>query len=195
MADAALKPMTIEEFFDWCPDDDRHWELHDGHPIAMAPVNQEHVTLCGNFIMEIGQALRRRPGCRVGPSGGIRLPDRDDVYYEADVVVSCTPFRAGQKETPEPVLIVEVLSPSTGRDDRRRKLSDYRRIPSVREIVLADPRQVLLEIHRREAGDAWKTEVLQTPDSVLRLDSVGLETAVSAVYENVLPASPDEEDT
>jgi Uma2 family endonuclease len=85
----------------------------------------------------------------------------------------------------DPVLIVEILSPGTGDDDRRIKLPDYRAMPSVQEIVLIDSRYMHCEVHRKQADGRWVVDILRDAASVLRLDSVDLEVRLDDVYRNV----------
>ncbi|NBC31751.1 MAG: hypothetical protein GVY13_03640 [Alphaproteobacteria bacterium] len=194
MADAALKPMTVEEFFDWCPDDDRHWELYDGQPMAMAPTSRAHRLIAGNLVAAIHRALQSRPGCAVEPTGGIIPPNRENSWYEPDLVVSCAPVDQGQRYTPEPILIVEILSPSTAREDRRVKLPDYRRIPSVQEVLLVDQERPWIEVHRRIGEDSWSVERLDGMAASLRLTSIPLAIDLATVYANApLPQRPGPE--
>jgi Uma2 family endonuclease len=90
---------------------------------------------------------------------GIVVPDRVDTYYVADLAVTCAPREPGRRMVVEPVLVVEVLSPSTGQVDRWRKVADYRTLPSVQEIlvVFSDERRV--EVQRR-TPDGWRVEDL-----------------------------------
>lgn len=192
MADAALKPMTVVEFFDWCPNDDRHWELYDGQPVAMAPPQPAHQILLVNIARRLAEALDDKPGCTVRAEAGIVPEGRDDSYYQANLAVTCRPHDLGDpRNVPEPLLIVEVLSPSTQGSDRRRKVPDYRGIPSVREILLVDPERLYCEVHRhcevhrRLEGDRWLVDLLRTADSLLVLESIGLSVPLGLVYANI----------
>lgn len=192
MADAALKPMTVAEFFDWCPKtDDRHWELIDGRPVAMAPTSRPHAVLLSAIVRRIDEALDRQPGCTANTAAGIIPPSRLYTYYEADLAVFCRrdePDARGDDQ--EPLLIVEILSPSTERHDRRLKLADYRAIPSVREVLLLDQASLFAEIHRRIGDDRWQTDLVRGLDGRLQLDSIGLDIVLSVLYARV----PLEED-
>ena len=110
----------------------------------------------------------------------LERPDRDDTFYEADVVVSCTAVAPGMAAIPAPVVLVEVLSPSTVDYDRGRKAYDYRRIPSVQEIVLMASEQRHVVIWRRR-GAKWEVEDL-IGDAVLELETVGVEIPFAAIY-------------
>jgi Uma2 family endonuclease len=123
MADVAEKRMTVAEFLTWNDGTDTRYELIDGRPVAMAPVAPSHSVI----VVNLGHALRSRPKapCYAGSEAGVEHPGRDDTFYEADVVVSCTPVAPGIPAIPDPVVVIEVLSPSTIEHDRGRKAYDY----------------------------------------------------------------------
>ena len=95
-----------------------------------------------------------QPPCRVISEAGIVIPDRADTYYIADLAVTCAPREPGRRMVVDPVLVIEVLSPSTGQVDRWRKVADYRTLPSVQEIlvVFSDERRVELQRRTPAAG-------------------------------------------
>jgi Uma2 family endonuclease len=91
----------------------------------------------------------------------------------------------------EPVLVVEVLSPSTSQVDRWRKVADYRTLPSVQEIlvVFADERRV--EVQRRSA-DGWRVEDL-IGQAEIDLGCCAGPIPLSALYQDLLSnGSPDD---
>jgi Uma2 family endonuclease len=81
-------------------------------------------------------------------------------------------------------LVVEILSPSTANFDRNTKVLDYRRIPSVQEILLLDSATDFAEILRRE-GDRWITEIVQGPGAALSLASVPLTISMAELYDDL----------
>ncbi len=184
MANAAVKRMTIAEFLDWYPAGDTHYQLLDGIPVAMAPPAAAHGIVAGNLFGHLFAALQRRPPCTVWPQPGIALWYRD-TWYEADLGVTCRPHEPGQQNMADPILIVEVLSPSTFSHDIKVKLPDYRRLPSIQEIVLIDSLSMLCQVHRRQPDGRWITDILQQPDERLVLDSCGFDQPLSALYANV----------
>jgi Uma2 family endonuclease len=157
MASPALKRMTLAEFLEWDDGTDRRYELLDGVAVTMAPSLEAHGELAAALTMEIGG--RVKPPCRVISEAGVLIPDRADTYYIADLAVTCAPREPGRRMVVEPVLVVEILSPSTGQVDRWRKVADYRTLPSVKEIlvIFSDERRV--EVQRRTA-DGWRVEDL-----------------------------------
>lgn len=178
MADIAEKRMTVAEFLTWDDGTDTRYELINGRPVAMAPGAPSHSVIVVNLGHELKSRLKAP--CYAGSEAGVERPGRDDTFFEADVVVSCTPFTPGMAAIPDPVVVIEVLSPSTIEHDRGRKAHEYRRIPSVREIVLVASEQRHVEVWRRR-GAKWEIEDL-IGDAVLELEAVGVRIPFVAIY-------------
>ena len=100
---------------------------------------------------------------------------------EPDASVVCGPRRSDETiAIDDPVIVVEVLSPSTAAIDHGRKLSGYFSLPSVQHYLILDPERRVAIHHKRGAGDAIETRVLT--DGVARLDPPGFEVAVEALF-------------
>jgi Uma2 family endonuclease len=181
--------MTLAEFLRWDDGTDARYELVDGRIVSMAPPNDAH----GTIVMNIGAAItaRLRPPCRIAAEAGILRPNRDDSYYVADLGVTCGPAADTRQYLPEPLLIVEVLSPSTEDHDRGRKVPDYREIPSLREILVVASRERRVELWRRE-GDHWRVEDL-IGEATVRLESCDAAIPLAAIYANVTFAASDQQ--
>src|SRR5262249_4652812 len=134
MSELAIRRMTVAEFLRWEDGTDTRYELQGGSPVAIAPPAPPHGLLAAQLCIRIGVARQSRRPCMVQVEAGIARPDQDDTCYVADLAVTCTPPRRGDQLIADPVLIVEVLSPTTGLYDRQTKVADYRRIPTVEEI-------------------------------------------------------------
>jgi Uma2 family endonuclease len=180
--------MTLAEFLIWDDGTDARYELVDGRIVSMAPPNDAHGTIVASIGFEIRNQLR--PPRRVATGAGILRPNRDDSYYVADLGVTCGPAADTRQYLPEPVLIVEVLSPSTEDHDRGRKVTDYREIPSLQEILVVSSQQRRVELWRRE-GDHWRVEDLIGEASV-RLESSNASIPLAAIYANVALAGADQ---
>jgi Uma2 family endonuclease len=178
MADAAEKLMTVAEFLDWDDGTDTRYELIDGRPVAMAPAAPNHSIIASKIAGALENGLK--PPCYASIEVGVRRPDRNDTFYEADIVVSCSPWQRGMATVPDPVVVIEVLSPSTIEHDRGRKAYDYSQIDSVREIVLVSSEQRHVVIWRRR-GTKWEVEHL-IGDAALGLESVGLTIPFATIY-------------
>lgn len=182
MGAPAIQRMTIDEFLAWAGEDpETRYELVAGRPRAMSPCSQAHSRLSANVVFEIRSRLR--PPCEVLSETAIERNDRDDRFYEADVAVTCSPHRPGQRSTPNPVLVVEILSESTAGHDRGTKVPDYMQIPSVQEILLVDSRAIKAQVWRRD-GRRWIVEDF-TGDATLPLASIATEIPLSALYHGI----------
>ena len=105
-------------------------------------------------------------------------------FYYPDVFVTCSGTDAGSPLIKrEPVLVIEVLSPSTWRVDVGEKLRHYTRIPSVNEVLLIAQEWPEVIVHRR--GNQWRPESFTQSSDKISLDSIGMEIALSEVYASV----------
>jgi Uma2 family endonuclease len=178
MADIAEKRMTVAEFLTWDDGTDTRYELIDGRLLAMAPVAASHSVIVVNLSHELKSRLKAP--CYEGNGAGVERPDRDDTFYEADVVVSRTPFTPGMAAIPDPVVVIEVLSPSPIEHDRGRKAYDYRRIPSVQEIVLVGSEQRHIVVWQRRGAKGEIEDLIG--DATLELEAIDVEIPLPAIY-------------
>jgi Uma2 family endonuclease len=149
MVQAAPKRMSVVEFLDWDDGSQQRHELVDGHPVAMAPTREAH----GALVMNVGAEIRRRlrPPCRVIAEAGTVVDDSN--LFVPDLIVSCAEPRP-QELPRDPVLIVEVLSPSTRSFDLGAKADAYSIMPTVQEIWLIDSTRRWLRLWQRR-GEVW----------------------------------------
>ncbi|QCO01786.1 Uma2 family endonuclease [Azospirillum argentinense] len=179
----AIQKMDIDEFLAWADrqEPDTRYELVGGQPRAMNACSQAHSQIAANVVYEVRRRLR--PPCRVLSEAAIERDDRADRFYEADIAVTCSPHQPGQRSTPNPVLVVEILSDSTASHDRGTKVPDYMQIPSVQEVLLVDSRAVRAQLWRRD-GRRWIVEDF-TDDATLPLASIGAELPLAALYDGI----------
>lgn len=165
----------------------RH-EYLDGHIYAMAGGTLEHGGLCANLIALLSNALEGRP-CRVFTSDvRVRVQATGlDTYPDASVVCGRIERDAVDRNAlTNPVLLAEVTSPTTESYDRGEKLDHYKRIPSLREVLIVSHGERGLELWRRDDEGHWAPESCGS-GSTARLVSVNAELPVDAVYRNPLP--------
>lgn len=171
--------MSLDEFLTWEREQPERYEFADGVVVMMTGGSLAHVMIATNFVATLRQALRGS-GCRpfgsdakVLANGNIRYPD---------VSVTCRPVDGNADIVPDPVLIIEVISPSTERADRGRKKLDYFATPSIRQYAIVAQDERLIDLYTRTA-DGWVNEIV-TGDEALRLSSVGAEIALDTIYED-----------
>jgi Uma2 family endonuclease len=105
-----------------------------------------------------------------------------DVFYYPDVLVSCSEKDVHPYYKTEPILIIEVTSPSTELKDSLEKRIAYQSLASLQEYVLANQDKQEIKVYRR-AENGWDLETFAEGERV-RLASVNLEVPMEAVYEN-----------
>lgn len=130
--------------------------------------------------MAIGTQLT--PPCRAVAEAGIVLPGRNDTYYQADLAVTCAPPDRTRRWIAEPKLIVEVLSPSTEKEDRGIKLDDYGSLPSLTEVVLIGSGTRRVQHWRRARAD-WLVRNL-IGDASLELQTAPDPIPLASIYAN-----------
>ena len=184
MAEFALKRMSLDEFLQWDSDDGARYELVDGFPVAMAPRAEAHRILAMQLATRIDAALASRRPCNAQMEAGVVRPDRADSYFEVDIGVTCAANEPGRQALKEPILLIEILSPTTERHDRRVKLPAYRQIDSVQEIVLIAADDHYAEVHRRE-GARWIIDLVRGAEAMLSLTTIGIEVSLGTLFEAI----------
>jgi len=189
MAEPAIRRMTLEEFLRWDDGTDTRYELIDGFPAAMAPMAEAERILAVRLASRIDAPLASRRPCNAQIEPGVVRPDRADSYYVPDIAVTSEPNEPGRQAMLDPILIVEILSPSTERSDRRLKMPAYQKLESVQEIMLIDADSYHAELYRRE-NEHWGIELVRGTEAALFLTSVDLRISMSELYEGIAIPAP-----
>lgn len=178
-----LRSLSPEEFLEGEQISKVRHELVAGQAYAMVGASNIHNLLAGS-VYGILRAHLKKP-CQVFMSD-MKVRVGDDFYYP-DVVVSCTPTNGVYYFVSDPVVIVEILSPSTERQDRLEKRLAYQKLHTLREYVLINQDKMRMEIYRR-VSDGWELEQIDERDE-LRLEAVGLAMPVADIYQDVMTGS------
>ena len=187
--------MTVAEFLSWDSGDasGRGWQLIDGEPVAMAPGSETHGAIQGELIGLLrDHLLEQRSPCRVIAEPGVVPRVRADRNYRVpDLGVTCAKPSLDLMVS-EPVLLVEVLSPSN-EADTRANIWAYTTIPSVRELLVVNSTRIEAELLRRDSNGVWPEQPeLIGPGGTLTLVSVDLTIPLTALYRTtaLLPPAP-----
>jgi Uma2 family endonuclease len=175
-------PRTLEDFRVWHERQPEVWEFIDGALRLMAPGSKAHTLVKSNTHTALALALRGT-GCRALVDGAIVEVNGSSLI--PDIVVTCGDLDFTTPRVDEPVIIVEILSPSNEKDDIGRKLALYLEIPSLRHYLVIDQdrRQIVHHQRRDDLGGAFLTTI--APPHPLRLDPPGIELLLTAVYDGV----------
>lgn len=175
--------MTLEGFLAWEAAQDTRHEYVAGEVYDHAEASDVHVTITLNLGSLLRAHLRGNP-CRVYLADMRVLVGADAVFYP-DVFVTCDPSDKDRTHSKEsPVLVVEVLSPSTAAFDRGRKFAHYRSLPSLQEYLLIDTASRAVDLYRRGADGLWVLHPSAGGDN-LTLASVAFTCSLDDLYEDV----------
>ena len=181
MAEAALKlPPDPDAFLDWEKRQAERYELVAGEVRLMVGAAMGHNTVADNIHVALANRLRGKP-CRAWRADTrVRNPDGDLTY--PDVLVSCTPRRPDELFIDDPVVVVEVLSPSTSHYDQNDKRWVYHAIPSIRQLVYVSPNEAKLELVSREPDGSWRSVFITGLAAELPLAALDLALPMAEIY-------------
>ncbi len=179
---ALRKPMTLAEFLEWEERQPLRYEFDGIGPVAMTGGTYGHSTIQGNLATAVGGRLRGKR-CRFHGShlkfqvaeGHVRYPDG---------MVLCSPIDRTATVVFDPVVVFEVLSPSTARDDRIVKAREYQATPSVQRYVMLEQDGVSATVYAR-SRETWTHEIL-IADSILSLPEIDVELPLAELYDGIV---------
>jgi Uma2 family endonuclease len=184
MAEPALKyPTDPAAFLDWEQRQTERYELVGGVVRMMVGAAIGHNMVADNIHVALANRLHGKP-CRAW-RGDTRVAAPGGQLMYPDVLVSCTPRRPDELVVDDPVLIVEVLSPSTAHYDQTAKRWAYQAIEAVRQIVYAAPDEVKVEIVTREADGSWRSVFATESGGELPLSCLELDLPMAEIYADI----------
>lgn len=179
--------MTVDDFLSFLDSkperENQRWELHDGVPKLMIGGTAAHAMIAGNIDRALFAQARDR-GCEV--MRGFLAQASDYAAFEPDVVIRCGPNDPRSRAATDPVVVFEVLSPSTMRYNRGIKLERYHEISSLNQIVLVYQDSIRLEAWLRE-GEDWAEEpiILLWLEEALPVPALQTELPLSIIYDRL----------
>ncbi|HSA82341.1 MAG TPA: Uma2 family endonuclease [Geminicoccaceae bacterium] len=175
--------MTVEQFLAWLEDGPAgaRYELVAGEVVAMAPERAAHARLKARIWRALDdQVVAHGLSCEALPDG-MTVKIDEHTAYEPDAVVHCGARLVDDALlVPEPVIVVEVLSPTTKAHDAGAKLADYFRLPSVRHYLLVRTERPTVIHHQRGNDGSIATRIITT--GALALDPPGLTLELAQIY-------------
>lgn len=160
----------------------RH-EYVGGEAYAMSGGTLRHNRISLNAASLLLARLAGKP-CQVFMSDVKLHVARDSAYYYPDVMVACSEQASTANEVQavsDPLLVIEVLSPSTEATDRREKLHAYRHLPSLQEYALVSQDTQQVEVYRRQGDIGWLYITFEPGDTV-EFAAVGLTLPLADLY-------------
>jgi Uma2 family endonuclease len=185
--------MTVEEFLRWyeaLPKEAGRFELWDGRVVckegpagSMNAERAKHRRVKSLLFVSLRDAIRAAGlKANVEPDGAtVIVPGGQSLEPDALVYLG-ERVDDDSIAVSDPVIVCEVLSPSTARIDMSAKLAAYFTLPSVQHYLIADPDKPLIIVHSRGAGDALSTRLVTDSADALKLDPPGLDLDLSEIF-------------
>lgn len=166
----------------------RH-EFIAGEIYAMAGGTPEHAALAASVLRLLGNQLPS--GCRAYTSDlRVRVATADVTTYPDGAIICGKVVRAADDPlaATNPIVVIEVTSPSTETYDKGAKLDIYKTLPSLKEIVIVSHREPHISVHRRKPDGTWETLEAREPAAPLEVQSIGAQLTLGDVYRDFEPA-------
>jgi len=183
--------MTLQQFLAWEDRQQLRYEFDGIRPIAMTGGTVAHSSIQGNVVAALTSRLRGKP-CR--PHGShLKIEVAGSIRYP-DAFVVCSPARSQAKLVQDPVVVFEILSPSTTNEDLVVKNAEYRATPSVQRYIILEQTHRAALMFRR-SGEDWVSEVVAGEGATLSMPEIGIEVPLAEFYLDVeLPGEPSDDD-
>lgn len=179
----ALQKLSLAEFMAWEHGQTERHEFFRGDWFNMVGGTRGHNRVITNLCRHLGNHLEDGP-CQVF-SEAMKVQVGNDAILYPDVLVTCDKeFKANELVVTSPILVIEVLSPSTQRYDRSEKFAIYRKLASLREYVLIDPETRRAEVFR-PLTDGTCAFLDMTDSGVLKLASIAYTLPLSLVFKGM----------
>ena len=162
---------------------DERWEWRNGDVYCMSGAQPEHNLCCANLIGEL-RARLRGSGCRTFPSDQRVKVHAGSPYLYPDVSVACAPAFTtinGLRTLLNPVLIVEVMSPTSAQDDKGTKFMQYQTIEALRDYLLVDS-TAPAAVHYRKDGEIWVPRLFERSEDEIELPGLGISLPLAEIY-------------
>jgi Uma2 family endonuclease len=162
------------------------YELIDGLVYDMTGSSPEHSVIAGRIDRLFQEQLGESGPCRIHREQYVAIPGKPPVV--PDVVITCDlgDWDKKQRLKPfkirSPLIVVEVLSPSTERYDYTEKFARYRLCPTLEIYLLVSQDEPYIEVYRKENG--WRQECYAS-DQTAKLEQLDLELPLASIYEGV----------
>lgn len=184
MAVERVRQMTIEEFLDFAEASEYRYEYINGEPVKMTGGKLNHFRIIKAILVQLENRLLGTQ-CETLPNGMLVRVGRSTLICP-DVSVVC-----GEAETEadtrillNPILVVEVTSPSSIHHDRVVKREFYQSVPSIQAYLIVDQHQVFAELYSR-VDASWQLQTFSRPEDDIPLAALNCRLPLRDIYRNI----------
>jgi len=172
---ALRRALTVDDYLAWAAaqPEAKRTELINGQIVFMSPEQVQHNRLKKRIVYALEREIDRIGIEAEAFTDGVTIPIDTHTAYEPDASVRLGPPLPGpDMKVPDPVIVVEVISPTSAHSDTSAKLIGYFKLPSVQHYLVIDPDTRSVTLHSREAGAKIVSATFASGD--LKLDPPGL---------------------
>lgn len=175
--------MNVDEFLAWAVRQQKgRYELFNGRVIMQQPQTWGHAEVRVRIYNVLVAAITRAGTPFYAAPDGMTVRISPDEAFEPDALVAPLPRPERlDLEIPNPVLVIEVLSPSSAKRDLADKLAGYFKVPSIQHYLVIDPEEREIIWYRRAAAGAIEPPVTLR-QGALKLEPPGIALAVADVF-------------
>jgi Uma2 family endonuclease len=161
-------------------------EFVDGIIYAMSGANENHALITGNVAGELHLAFKKRIEQVYISNMRVKVNESDYVYPDVIAVCGDAQFEDNTFDTlSNPTVIIEILSDSTERYDKKLKAKLYHALNTVQDLVLISQTHCYMEHYHRQTATQWLFTIISQMDEKLTLPSVNVTIAVQDIYDKV----------
>lgn len=175
--------LSVEDYLEGEKVSPVRYEYVEGEVYAMAGASDNHNRIAGNLHATLFNHLRDS-SCEPF-FNDIKVRVTPNVYYYPDILVSCEENPENPYFRNNPILIIEIVSKSTERIDRREKVFLYQQIQSLQEYVVVDQYRKEVQVHRRQPNGTWITYFFNEETDVVEFASIDLTIPLPEIYRRV----------
>lgn len=186
---AAKQKVTLEEYLEREARSEEKHEFINGKIVEMPGATSDHNIIASNILFNIRLALRSKKSQHIvlGSDMKIYIEPLDQVRYPDALVICDEIIHYGDSKVmiTNPLLIIEVLSPSTEAFDRTYKFEEYKYLSSFKEYLLVHQDRPLVTTYFKEEEELWRIRSMNGLDQKASLKSIDIELGLSDIYEHI----------
>ena len=180
---ALRRVWTREEFLDWVEGQRERFEYDGFEPVAMVGGTSGHSRIHINIALALGTRLRGSPCMVLGPDAGVATSGNAVRY--PDALVTWTAHSRFDRLIPGVVVVLEVVSPTSGRDDKVTKLLEYASVPTIRRYVVLESDSASALVFSRAEGDApWHRSLVEDA-GLVDFPELGISVPLTEFYDGI----------
>lgn len=178
---AFRRGMTREEFLAWAEGQEGRYEFDGFAPVAMTGGTAGHGIISRNLNGQLYQLLQDGP-CQSMTAEGSGVATIGDIVRYPDATVTCSPIDTKMRLTPDPVVVFEVLSPSSTHVDLVEKTIEYKAVLSIKRYVIIEQDRVEMRGYMRQTDGEWTETPPLRAGGTLDLPEIGIAIPLAAIY-------------